>query len=167
VVLFLIIIIHIFIGKLVQVKKINSSFYSIILSLVANNLFLRFTFTKDLNREAFPSKITVILNTVIENMFLEKSPTTISSDDVVSIQSNPLVFEFDSTHFRPFDGIQTIATFSLIGGTDFGFLVENISIWQDRLDLSVLNRIQLKDDIREWNEEYQPCLSINRFFISF
>ena len=140
--------------------------------LIANNIFLTFTFTKDIHRESFPLKISVVLNTLVEQIFLEKTPSTVSSDELVPIQSNLLEFTFDPAAYRGFDGIQTVVTFQLIGVPDFGSTVEEIHIWQDKLDLSVLSAVQLKDDVRQWDEEYQPYPTINGylytlFFFSF
>lgn len=136
--------------------------YRIFLFL-ANNIFLTFTFEKNINRESFPSTISVILNTLIENTFLEECPSTIESDQLILIESNLLIFTLDSTTYRSFDGFQTVVTFSLNGVNDFGSIVEQILIWQDKLDLNALTSIQLKDDIRGWIEEYRPCSSMNRY----
>jgi hypothetical protein len=160
VVFFLTIFIHISIDKLVQVI-INSSFDLIrLFSLLANNIFLRFIFKKDIHRESLPETISVILNTFIENLFLEKSPSTISSNDVTPIQSNVLKFTFDQTNYQSYDGDKTIVTYCLVGVGDFGCIVQKISIWQDQFDLSVLSTVQLKDDVRQWNEQYQQTMNI-------
>jgi len=137
-------------------------FNSKIFLFLANNIFLTFTFNKNLNRESFPSTISIILNTLIENTFLENSPSTIQSDHLVPIQSNLLVLTFDSTSYRSIDGTETVVTFSINGANDFGSIVEQIRIWQDKLDLNALTSIQLKDDVRKWNQQYQHNPDMNR-----
>ena len=125
--------------------------------LLANNIFVIFTFKKDINRESFPSKISIKFKTLIENTYLDKCPSTILSNDVTSIES--ILLTFDSSSYKSFDGNQTIVTYSLTGTTDFGLIIHQISIWHDEFHLNDLSSVQIKDDVRNWNEEYQPSLT--------
>ncbi|CAF0831061.1 unnamed protein product [Adineta steineri] len=127
-----------------------------------NNIVLTFTFQTLINRESFPSSIFVKLKTLIENTFLGNYPSTIESNDVTSIESNLLEFKFESITNRVCDNNnETIVKFAVIGINDFGFSVETIYIYQNEFNLNSLTKIQLQDDIRQWQEEYQPCLPIN------
>ncbi|CAF3952618.1 unnamed protein product, partial [Rotaria sp. Silwood2] len=71
--------------------------------------------------------------------------------------SNTLVFGLDPTKYSTFGGNQTSVTYFVAGVGDFGQNVEKLNIWQENFDLDGLISIQLQDDVRQWNEKYQPC----------
>jgi hypothetical protein len=121
------------------------------------------TFKNNFTRKSFPLTISVVLNTLIEEIFLSNCPSTIECDDLKLIQSKVLQFNFDSERFKSFNGNVTVVTYSLIGVNDFGSIVQKIQIWQQLCHLNDLIFIQLKDDIRLWNEEYQPSTTIHEY----
>jgi hypothetical protein len=85
-------------------------------------------------------------------------------NDLQAIQSKILVFNFDPMRYQSLDENQTIVTYSLIGVNDFGLIIQTIRIWQQLIDLDHLILVQLKDDIRQWNEQYQPSSVIDRYY---
>jgi hypothetical protein len=85
-------------------------------------------------------------------------------NDLQAIQSKVLVFNFDPMRYQSLDENQTIVTYSLIGVNDFGLIIQNIQIWQQLPHLNELTFIQLKDDVRQWNEQYQPSSVIDRYY---
>jgi hypothetical protein len=146
-----------------QVKR-EIYFLYLIRLFLANNIFITFTFKKNLTSESFPSTISVILNTLIEESFLLNCPSTIECDDFKLIQSKLLKFNFDPARFRSLNQNETVVTYSLIGVKDFGSIVQNIQIWQQLPHLNELILVQLKDDVRQWNEQYKPSSIIDRYY---
>ncbi len=147
-------------------KKRNFLVFYLIRNIffLANNIFITFTFKENLTRELFPLTISVVLKTFIEEIFLSNCPSTIECDDLILIQSKVLKFNFDSTRFRSFNGNEIVVTYSLIGVNDFGLNIQNIQIWQQLPHLNHLTLVQLKDDIRQWNEHYQPSPIIPKYY---
>lgn len=97
---------------------------------------------------------------------MEDYSSTINYDNLLPIQSNILQLTFDRTTYRSIPEInQTIVTYSLCGTQDFGATVQQISIWQDTFHHNDLISIQLKDDIRRWNQQYQLSSPFNRYVI--
>lgn len=94
---------------------------------------------------------------------MEDYPSTIDYDYLRPIETNTLTFNYDPTTYESIDGIQTTMTYCLCGVHDFGSIVQQIRIWSDKLHLNSLISIQLKDDVRRWNQQYQPCSSIQRY----
>ncbi len=131
-------------------------------SFIANNIFLTFTFNKDISRETLPSNICVVLNTLIEEIYSNKCPSTMPSEIFVPWKSNPLTFELEPIKDPNVDGKQRAATYYVAGVGDFGTTIERIRIWQERLDLEALISIQVQDDVRQWNQKYCPCSFIDR-----
>ncbi|CAF0970593.1 unnamed protein product [Adineta ricciae] len=121
-----------------------------------NNIFIKFIFNEILSRDLFPLTIFVKFHTLIEKSFLEKSPSTVESDGIQSIQSKILQFKFDQISQ---ENSTTIVNYSLIGVNDFGISLQLIRIFQDDFPLDNLNEIQLNDDIREWNYQYIPLFA--------
>ncbi len=104
------------------------------------------------------------MDTLIEEIFLSNIPSTARYDHLQSIQSKILIFTRESTRFRAFDGNDTMITYCLVGTNDFGITIEKIQIWQQLSHLNYLTSIQIKDDIRLWNEVYRPSAIIPRYY---
>lgn len=133
------------------------------MSFLANNILFQFSFNIDIDYQRFPRTIIVVLETLVENDYLNNHLSIETNVSFTKIRSKPLVCTFDQSKCRAFDGTHTVAAFSLLGITDFGVSVERISVWQEGFDLSCLSHIQLTDDIREWNEEYHPYCSTDEY----
>ncbi|CAF2140521.1 unnamed protein product [Rotaria magnacalcarata] len=122
-----------------------------------NNIILTFIFNRNITQEAFPSSIRVLFDGWIESCYLDRSPSTMEEGSLLSLQSNTLVFTYESLKHDNSNGNQTLVTFNVTGVGDFGQTIEKLNIWQEKFDLDSLILIQLKDDIREWNENYRRC----------
>ncbi|CAF3766827.1 unnamed protein product [Rotaria sp. Silwood1] len=124
-----------------------------------NSLFLDFTFNAIIPKENLPQTILIVLHTLIESVFLNKSPSSMPANHLVPMQSNPFQLSLDPDSYKIIDNSQTHVTFCVRGISDFGHTVEKVYIWQENLNLDMLMSIQLRDDVRKWNIEYESCSS--------
>lgn len=125
--------------------------------ILANNIFLTFTFNENIPREQFPLNIRVELHGWIECSYLEKCPSTEPRGTLLALQSNRLTFERDTIKYDESNGKQTNAIYKVTGVGDYGEKIEKIYIWQENLDLNALVSIELTDDIRDWQGKYTRC----------
>lgn len=99
----------------------------------------------------------VVLNTLIETAFLNKTPSSASTSQCTPMQSNPLRLNVDLNSYKVIDSWRTQVTFCVDGVSDFGDSVQKIQIWQENLILSTLMSIRLRDYVRKWKIQYESC----------
>ncbi|CAF1165094.1 unnamed protein product, partial [Rotaria sordida] len=124
-----------------------------------NSIFLDLTFNAIISKENLPQTLIIVLHTLIESVFLHKNPSSVMTNHLDLIQSNPLQLNLDVDSYKIIDNWGTHVTFCIHGVSDFGYRVQKVYIWQKNLPLDTLISIRLRDDVRKWNIEYEPCSS--------
>ena len=112
-------------------------------------------FNENYSLERFPSEIFLRLKTSIEVDFLSNIPTTFRNEHFQRMKSIILRLGLEKDKCQSSDPDKTIIIYSLIGTLDFGLITKSIEIYQDLPYLNHLISIQLKDDVRKWNERYK------------
>ena len=141
-----------------------SEFFQEDFSRLANNICVTLSFNRNISRDMFPSSIFVVLHTMIEEDFLGNNPTTFDDDENVrSMRSKVLQLKLDPTKSKFSNENPPVVTYSILGVNDFGSIVQLIEIYQNLSYLENLISIELKDDVRTWNEQYQRSTMNNSF----